>query len=250
MFEFTQQLHTIMQAISTKDEELQQVNQKLAETKTEAHNQILKYVGIADTANKKSIEIYKQSTIKLGCVYERLLTTTQLAHKALKVLAENAAERPKDDSAYQVLEVYEVSMDDLPDHLTHLFGYTCSRIQKKNSGKKFKSSHYERIYIAESPNATIAWQCAKDRLTAIREGIIEYNKNIINPEDKQDVIECIYRGNYIYCSLDKFEMVKILKQRSFGIDIEELNNMITVSDESVESMDIDSPLPMIEMSNV
>ena len=238
-----QQLKTIVQIINKKDEQLASANNQLLS----ANNQILKYVDIADTANKNSIEIYKQSNIKLGCVYERLLSTTQLAHKALQVLADNAAERPKDANSYQVLEVYEVSMDDLPENYTHLFGYTCSRIQKKNAGKKFKMSHYDRIYISESPNATIAWQCVKDRLNTIKEGIIEYNKNITNPEDLQDVIECIYRGNYIYCSLDKFEMVKILKQRSFGVDIEELNNMIEPVDESIISI---GSLPSIEMSMI
>ena len=271
-----QQMEVIRQVTSNKNDsqleielaEARQLNfvmykdlQKCNEQLLENSREMQKYGHALKQANTQSIEIYKtvnSQTMntndklvlhndKLACVYERLLTTTKVCHQALQVLHTNAAERPKDSSCYQVLEVYEISTEDLPEDYSHLYGYTCARTQKKNAGKRFKTSNYERIYISESPNATIAWQCVKDRLDDKKTGTIEYNKNISNEEDKQSVPEAIYRGNSIYCSLNRFEMLTVLKQRSFGVDIESLNNMITVSDDTMEEDMLDITLPMIEM---
>ena len=130
-------------------------------------------------------------------------------------------EMPKELGAYPVLEVYIVPRDCLPDEYNHLYGYTCSRVQKKQCGKKAKLNEYEQIYITESPNAINAWRCVKDRLKILNETILNHNKRTFNKDNWLQKITCIYKGNTIYCSLNKNEMLDLLKKRSYGFKDEQ-----------------------------
>ena len=130
----------------------------------------------------------------------------------------HASEVPKELGAYPVLEVYIVPTDCLPDEYNHLYGYTCSRVQKKQCGKKAKLNEYERLYITHSPNAINAWRCVKDRLKAVQESILKHNKLTFDQNEWLTKVTCINKGNTVYCNLDRNMMLNLLKGRSYGFE--------------------------------
>ena len=178
-------------------------------------NEIEKYRKREYQLKEKMLKI-KNNTIKHFAIDQN----TKL-NLCKEMFVTHASEVPKEIGAYPVLEVYIIPRDGLPDEYNHLYGYTCSRVQKKQCGKKAKLNEYEQIYITESPNAINAWRCVKDRLKILNETILNHNKRTFNKDNWLQKITCIYKGNTIYCSLNKNEMLDLLKKRSYGFKDEQ-----------------------------
>ena len=184
----------------------------------------------AELQEKHQIEV-RNSSLMLEKARQRVEQSTLQQNKFLKrfsvdqhtklnlfrnMFTTHASEVPKDIGTYPVLEVYMIHKDYLPDKYNHLYGYTCSRVQKKQSGKKAKLNEYEQIYLTESPNAINAWRCVKDRLVTLKQSIVDNNKTILNVEESSPEIICIFKCNTIYCSLNKNDMINLLNKRSYG----------------------------------
>ena len=212
----------MLEELREKDNERQQHQNEMLEELREKDNERQQHQNEIEKYRKREYQLKeKMLKIKNNTIKHFAIDQNTKLNLCKEMFVTHASEVPKEIGAYPVLEVYIIPRDGLPDEYNHLYGYTCSRVQKKQCGKKAKLNEYEQIYITESPNAINAWRCVKDRLKILNETILNHNKRTFNKDNWLQKITCIYKGNTIYCSLNKNEMLDLLKKRSYGFKDEQ-----------------------------
>ena len=234
----------MLEELREKDRQMQEKDKELLKFETieiqRRYNERQQYQNEIEQYRKREYQL-KENMLKkeTNVIKHFAIDQNTKLNLCKEMFTSHASEVPKEIGAYPVLEVYIIPREFLPTGYDNLYGYTCSRVQKKQSGKKAKLNEYEQIYITESPNAINAWRCVKDRLKVLKDNVFNHNKHIFNKDEWLPEITCINKGNTIYCSLNKNEMLNLLKKRCYGFKEEKpkLAKILTPSTISSKFMD-------------